>query len=100
MLRPAGQASPFTRVCLRQCNPGVMTAELAATVNIKELSRRDRHNRTGKRIMTTTRKELIETAIQIGIITLLVLWCYQIAAPFIGPIVWGGIIAIGVHPLY
>ena len=50
--------------------------------------------------MTTTRKELIETAIQIGIITLLVLWCYQIAAPFIGPIVWGGIIAIGVHPLY
>lgn len=100
MLRPAGQASPFTRVCLRQCNPGVMTAELAATVTIKELSRRDRHNRTGKRIMTTTRKELIETAIQIGIITLLVLWCYQIAAPFIGPIVWGGIIAIGVHPLY
>jgi predicted PurR-regulated permease PerM len=50
--------------------------------------------------MTTTRKELIEAAIQIGIITLLVLWCYQIAAPFIGPIVWGGIIAIGVYPLY
>jgi len=50
--------------------------------------------------MTTTRKELIETAIQIGIITLLAVWCYQIAAPFIGPIVWAGIIAIGVHPLY
>ena len=50
--------------------------------------------------MTTSRKELIETAIQIGIITLLALWCYQIAAPFIGPIVWGGIIAIGVYPLY
>ena len=50
--------------------------------------------------MNTSRKELIETAIQIGIITLLVLWCYQIAAPFIGPIVWGGIIAIGVYPLY
>ncbi len=50
--------------------------------------------------MTTTRKELIETAIQIGIITLLVVWCYQIAAPFIGPIVWAGIIAIGVHPLF
>ena len=50
--------------------------------------------------MTTTRKELIETAIQIGMITLLVLWCYQLAAPFIGPIVWAGIIAIGVYPLY
>lgn len=50
--------------------------------------------------MSTTRKEHIETAIQIGIITLLALWCYQIAAPFIGPIVWAGIIAIGVYPLY
>jgi predicted PurR-regulated permease PerM len=50
--------------------------------------------------MTTTRKETIETAIQIGIITLLVVWCYQIAAPFIGPVVWAGIIAIGVYPLY
>lgn len=50
--------------------------------------------------MTTTRIELIEAAIQIGLITLLVLWCYQIAAPFIGPVVWGGIIAIGVYPLY
>jgi predicted PurR-regulated permease PerM len=50
--------------------------------------------------MATTRKELIETAIHIGIILLLVLLCYQIAAPFIGPIVWAGIIAIGVYPLY
>jgi predicted PurR-regulated permease PerM len=50
--------------------------------------------------MTTPRTQQIETAIQIGIIALLVLWCYQIAAPFIGPIVWAGIIAIGVYPLY
>lgn len=50
--------------------------------------------------MSTSRSELIETAIQIGIITLLVLWCYQIAAPFIGPIIWAGIIAIGAYPLY
>jgi predicted PurR-regulated permease PerM len=50
--------------------------------------------------MTTPRAQQIETAIQIGIIALLVLWCYQIAAPFIGPIVWAGIIAIGVYPLY
>lgn len=50
--------------------------------------------------MMTIRKDMIETAIQIGLITLLVLWCYQIAAPFIGPIVWAGIIAIGVYPLF
>ena len=50
--------------------------------------------------MTTVRAQQIETAIQIGIIGLLVLWCYEIAAPFIGPIIWAGIIAIGIYPLY
>ncbi len=50
--------------------------------------------------MTTQRATLIDTAIQIGLIALLALWCFQIAAPFIGPIVWAGIIAIGVYPLY
>ncbi|MGD8629392.1 MAG: AI-2E family transporter [Gammaproteobacteria bacterium] len=50
--------------------------------------------------MITARAQQIETAIQIGIIGLLVLWCYEIAAPFIGPIIWAGIIAIGVYPLY
>ncbi len=50
--------------------------------------------------MATQRATLIDTAIQIGLIALLALWCFQIAAPFIGPIVWAGIIAIGVYPLY
>ncbi len=50
--------------------------------------------------MTTKSATLIDTAIQIGLIALLALWCFQIAAPFIGPIVWAGIIAIGIYPLY
>jgi len=50
--------------------------------------------------MATQRATLIETAIQIGLIALLALWCFQIAAPFIGPIVWAGIIAIGIYPVY
>ena len=50
--------------------------------------------------MATQRATLIDTAIQIGLIALLALWCFQIAAPFIGPIVWAGIIAIGIYPLY
>jgi predicted PurR-regulated permease PerM len=45
--------------------------------------------------MTTQRETLIDAAIQIGLIALMALWCFQIAAPFIGPIVWAGIIAIG-----
>ena len=50
--------------------------------------------------MTTQNSAAIEVAIQIGLIALLALWCFQIAAPFISPIVWAGIIAIGVYPLY
>ena len=50
--------------------------------------------------MTTQHSPAIEAAIQIGLIALLALWCFQIAAPFISPIMWAGIIAIGVYPLY
>ncbi len=42
----------------------------------------------------------IETAIQIGIIALLVLWCFYIAKPFLNPIIWAGIIAIGIYPVH
>lgn len=42
----------------------------------------------------------IETAIQISLIALLGLWCFQIAQPFISPIVWAGIIAIGIYPIF
>ena len=50
--------------------------------------------------MTTQASQGIDTAIKIGFVALLVLWCFQIAAPFIGPIVWAGIIAIAVYPLF
>ena len=50
--------------------------------------------------MTTQHSPAIEAAIQIGLIALLALWCFKIAAPFISPIMWAGIIAIGVYPLY
>jgi len=42
----------------------------------------------------------IETAIQIGIIALLVLWCFLISRPFLNPIIWAGIIAIGIYPVH
>jgi len=50
--------------------------------------------------MTTQHSPAIEAAIQIGLIGFLALWCFQIAAPFISPIMWAGIIAIGVYPIY
>lgn len=42
----------------------------------------------------------IEIAIRIGLIALLVIWSLQIVAPFLAPIVWGIIIAIGIYPVF
>ena len=42
----------------------------------------------------------VDIAVRIGLIALLTFWCLYIAAPFIGPVIWGAIIAIGSYPLY
>jgi len=50
--------------------------------------------------MTTETSKSMDFAIRIGLLALLTLWCFQIARPFIGPVVWAAIIAIGVYPLF
>jgi predicted PurR-regulated permease PerM len=42
----------------------------------------------------------VEAAIRIGLVALLVAWCFQIVRPFIVPVVWGIIIAVALHPGY
>ena len=42
----------------------------------------------------------VEAAIRIGLLALLVAWCFQIVRPFIVPVVWGIIIAVAVYPGY
>jgi predicted PurR-regulated permease PerM len=42
----------------------------------------------------------LEAAIRIGLVFLLVAWCFAIFRPFIEPVVWGIIIAVAIHPLY
>ena len=42
----------------------------------------------------------LEAAIRIGLVFLLVRWCFSITRPFLMPAVWGVIIAIGVDPLF
>jgi predicted PurR-regulated permease PerM len=42
----------------------------------------------------------IEGAIRVTIVALLVYWCFLILSPFIVPVLWGVIIAIGVFPLF
>lgn len=42
----------------------------------------------------------VDAAIRIGFISLLVIWCYSILKPLIVTVVWGIIIAVGIHPVH
>jgi predicted PurR-regulated permease PerM len=43
-------------------------------------------------------KLAIDIAIRIGVLSLLIAWCFQILRPFITPVIWGTIIAIAFYP--
>jgi predicted PurR-regulated permease PerM len=42
----------------------------------------------------------LEATIRIGVLLLLATWCFSIVKPFIIPIAWGIIIAVGTYPAY
>ncbi len=50
--------------------------------------------------MANQESKLITDVIRIGLAVLLAYWCFKIAQPFLNTIVWAGIIAIGVYPLF
>ena len=45
-------------------------------------------------------RNAVEATIRIGVLLVLVAWCFQITRPFIGPLVWGVIIAIAIFPVH
>ena len=45
-------------------------------------------------------RRAIEAAIRIGLVFLLVLWCFNIVRPFILVVLWGAILAAAVYPLF
>ncbi|MBW2508700.1 MAG: AI-2E family transporter [Deltaproteobacteria bacterium] len=45
-------------------------------------------------------KRALETSIRVGLTLFLVVWCFEIARPFLQPIVWGIILAIATQPIY
>lgn len=45
-------------------------------------------------------RRALEATIRIGLIVLLLYWCFRIGRPFIPTIVWGIIIAVAIHPGY
>lgn len=44
--------------------------------------------------------KVVDTVIRLGVLALIVIWCFQILQPFVIPIVWAIIIAVAIHPLY
>ena len=42
----------------------------------------------------------LNVAIRIGLVLLLIAWCFTVVRPFVAPIIWGIIIAVATHPLY
>jgi len=45
-------------------------------------------------------KRTVEAAIRIGVIAVIITWCFMIAKPFLVPVIWGAIIAVAVFHLY
>jgi predicted PurR-regulated permease PerM len=45
-------------------------------------------------------RRALEAAIRIGLVVLLVLWCFNIVKPFIMVVLWGAIIAVAIYPLF
>ena len=45
-------------------------------------------------------QKVIDIAIRVVIVAILVAWCFQILRPFIMPVIWGGIIAVTMLPVY
>ena len=52
------------------------------------------------RSQTAFTQQATEAAIRIGILILLVGWCFQIVRPFVVPLIWGAILATAVYPAY
>ena len=42
----------------------------------------------------------IDVAVTLGLVFLILVWCFQILRPFLHLVMWGGIIAIAVYPAY
>jgi len=45
-------------------------------------------------------RRTVEATIRIGLVGLLAAYCFRIIRPFLGPVVWGGVIAVAVYPMY
>jgi predicted PurR-regulated permease PerM len=42
--------------------------------------------------------KVLESVVRVGLVLLLLYWCFSILRPFITPVVWGVILAVAVFP--
>lgn len=45
-------------------------------------------------------RRVMNTSIRLLILGLLLVWCFEVLKPFLGPVVWGAVLAVAVFPLY
>ena len=45
-------------------------------------------------------RRAIEASIRLGLIVLLVLWCFNIVKPFVRLIIWGASLAVAIYPQF
>jgi predicted PurR-regulated permease PerM len=50
--------------------------------------------------ITGSTKEIVELIIRMGVLMLLLFYCFEILAPFIMPVLWAVIIAVAVYPIH
>lgn len=43
---------------------------------------------------------VIDIAIRLGVLVLIIFWCFNIVSPFITPVIWATVIAISLYPLF
>ena len=49
---------------------------------------------------TSLTQKAIDIAIRLGVLAVLLAWCFQILRPFISPVIWGSIIAVTLLPVF
>jgi predicted PurR-regulated permease PerM len=58
------------------------------------------NNSEENRLSSVKSRQIIHVALQLLSLAFLLVWCFQILAPFINPILWGAILAVSLYPMH
>ena len=49
---------------------------------------------------SSSESSLVERVVELAVVAVFVVWCFQIARPFLVPVLWGMIIAVALYPMF